>query len=117
MCLTAGAGARRFTGTYEDYRAVVAAATGAPDEPLRESSRPARAVKAGLSFKERKEYAELLAEIERLESEQKELEQLFQQHAGDPAEKGKSARRYQELLDMLEERMARWENLALRAGD
>jgi len=110
-------GARSFTGNYEDYRAIAAAAAGAPDASPREAYRPAHEDKAGLSFKERREYAELLAEIERLESEQKELEQAFQQKAGNPVARGQSLRRYQELLGTLEKRMARWEQLAVRAGD
>ncbi len=110
-------GARSFIGDYEEYRAAAAAAAGALEAPLSTAYRPAHAEKSGLSFKERKEYAELESEIERLENEQRELERLFQQEPRDPVERGRSSRRYQELLGTLEQRLARWEQLAVRAGD
>jgi ABC transport system ATP-binding/permease protein len=115
-------GARRFTGNYEEYRttegAVAAASQEAkPAAPAREARRPAREQKAGLTFKERKEYEVIWSEIERLEEEQKSLERAFQEPSEDPAVRGRDARRYKELLAELEQRMARWEELAHRAGD
>jgi len=110
-------GARGFIGNYEDYRAIAGSGTAAPDTPSREAYRPAHAEKSGLSFKERREYGELLAEIEQLEHEQKSLEESFQQQSIDPVERGRNSRRYQDLLQRLEQRMARWEELAARAGD
>jgi ATP-binding cassette subfamily F protein uup len=110
-------GARGFTGNYEEYRAVAGSEKREPEASPRESYRPVRAEKAGLSFKERKEYGEPLADIERLETEQKTLEESFQQQSSDPIERGRNSRRYQELQVMLEQRMARWEELAVRAGE
>jgi ATP-binding cassette subfamily F protein uup len=110
-------GARGFTGNYEEYRAVAGSEKREPEASPRESYRPAHVEKTGLSFQERKEYGELLAEIERLEKEQKSLEESFQQQSSDPIERGKNSRRYQELLGTIEQRMARWEELAVRAGE
>ena len=84
-------GARGFVGTYEEYReaAEAEAREGGKkhvlDSPPREPARrPARAQKAGLSFKERKEYEGLMAEIETLETEQKALEESVQKETVDP---------------------------------
>jgi ATP-binding cassette subfamily F protein uup len=110
-------GARGFTGNYEEYRAVAGSEKREPEASPRESYRPAHVEKTGLSFQERKEYGELLAEIERLEKEQKSLEESFQQQSSDPIERGRNSRRYQELLGTIEQRMARWEELAVRAGE
>jgi ATP-binding cassette subfamily F protein uup len=118
-------GVRGFIGTYEEYReAVEEAEEEEPVEPIAERRRPERAQhrtdKARLSFKERKEYEGILAEIESLEIEQKELEESFQKQPGpsaDPEARAKDARRYQNVLRTIEERLARWEELAGRAGD
>jgi ATP-binding cassette subfamily F protein uup len=115
-------GARGFVGTYEDYRAAFeaeaekGAAAESRQAPRREPRR-ARAEKPRLSFKERKEYEEILDQIEVLEKEQKELEQSFQKQPVDPEARARSARRYQEVSRAIEERMARWEELAARAED
>ena len=77
--------------------------------------RPVRAEKAGLSFKERREYEELLAQIDQLEKEQRELEAGFLQPAAEPSERQRSDRRYREIASLLEGKMARWEELAARA--
>ena len=110
-------GVRGFAGNYEDYLAFAGGGPGTAESRPREEYRPAHAEKSGLSFKERKEYGELLAEIERLEKEQKSLESAFQQQPTDPIEQGRNSRRYQEILGMIEQRMARWEELAGRTGD
>ena len=88
-------------------------------KPAREpvKGRPARQEKAGLSFKERKEYEELLAQIDELEKEQRALEAGFLQPSLDPSERQKNDRRWREIAGLLETRMARWEELAGRAGD
>ncbi len=122
-------GARSFVGTYEDYRAEAAAndgraeagasAAGTSSAPAaaRPAYRPAREQKAGLTFKERREYEGLLSEIERLEAEQKTLEQRFQEPPNDPAARHQDSLRYHEVRAQLERQMARWEELAHRAGD
>jgi len=108
-------GIRGFTGSYEDYReaaeeenaAVVTQATAAP-LPRKE--------RTSLSFKERKEYELLLSEIEGLEKEQKALEEAFQRAVTDPAAFQSDQRRYGAVLKELETKIARWEELAGRAG-
>jgi ABC transport system ATP-binding/permease protein len=122
-------GARGFIGNYEEYRALAgtgngagavggADRTGAASETApREAYRPAHEQKTGLSFKERREYEDLLSEIESLEAEQKSLEESFQEKSTAVAVREKNSRRYRELLAELEKRMARWEELAHRAGD
>jgi ATP-binding cassette subfamily F protein uup len=110
-------GIRGFAGNYEDYRESAEGSPAATEMPPRKERRPARTEKSGLSFKERKERDELLAEIERLEREQKSLEAAFQEQSIDPVEQGRNSRRYKEILGLIEQRMARWEELAGREGD
>jgi ATP-binding cassette subfamily F protein uup len=111
-------GIRGFTGNYEEYRALLSEEQAAASpQPAAGPRRPQREKKATLSFKERQEYAALLSEIEALEKEQKELEAGFQKPDVDPAETQRSHRRYQEVLSLLQQRLARWEELAARAGE
>ena len=116
--------ARAFVGDYEEYRgareteareAAAAAREVERGTPRQADGRPGRTGKTGLSFKERREHDELLAEIERLESEQKTLEDSFQEAPTDPAARAADGRRYQEVLKLIERSMARWEELARRA--
>ena len=117
-------GARHFTGSYEEYRLTPGSDAEGPaaepqrePSPPRESSRSPRVGRSRLSFKERKEYEDLLGEIETLEREQKALEESFQQQPIDPDVRVRDTRRYQEVARTIELRMARWEELAGRAGD
>ena len=127
-------GIRGLAGSYEDYRELEEemrlrrreeemrlrrreeqAAASTPGRPVAAPrERPAR---AGLSFKERKEYELLVSEIDALEKEQKELEAGFQRPVTDPAGLERDRRRYAELLATLDGKLARWEELAARAGD
>jgi len=115
-------GARSFIGTYEEYRASVdagaekGAAAGSRREPPREPRR-ARKEKGRLSFNDRREYEGILEEIEALEKEQRELEQSFQEQPADLEARARSSRRYQVVLRTIEERIARWEELAARAEE
>ena len=110
-------GARGFIGNYEEYRAAARSGADAPGETQRDTHRPVREQKKGLSFKERREYEDLLSEIESLESEQKSLEESFQEQLTAVAVRERNSRRYRELLAELEQKMARWEVLAHRAAD
>jgi ABC transport system ATP-binding/permease protein len=115
-------GIRGFTGNYEDYRAEMPAgregpAAGRAPVPAEQPRRAPREKKATLSFKERQEYAQLLPEIEALEKEQKALEEAFQGPPVDPGEMQRSHRRYQEVGQLLEAKLSRWEELAARAGE
>ena len=115
-------GIRDFTGSYEDYREMVAEEAAAAPAGRPAAGRPAaeprqRREKTGLSFNERREYELLVAEIDGLEKEQKDLEEGFQRLVSDPALLARDRRRYAELLVELEKKFARWEDLAGRAGD
>ncbi len=110
-------GIQGFTGSYEEYR--LTAEEQKTPEPgstrRKEQNRPLRQEKTGLSFKERREYEQLLTQIEELEREQKSLEAYFQEPPADSAELERSNRRYHEIIGLLEKQMARWEELAARA--
>ncbi len=107
-------GIRGFTGSYEDYREAAeeekAPAALAPMTP------PPRRERTGLSFKEHREYELLMSEIEGLEKEQKGLEEAFQRAVTDPVAFQADQRRYGAVLRELEAKIARWEELAGRAG-
>jgi ATP-binding cassette subfamily F protein uup len=119
-------GIRGFTGNYEEYRDARAeenAQARAEEKALvdraaarGERQRPVRQEKSQLSFKERQEYGALLEEITSLEGEQRELESEFQRPVQDAAAVGRRHSRYREVLAQLERKMARWQELAERAG-
>ncbi|HET6449940.1 MAG TPA: ABC-F family ATP-binding cassette domain-containing protein, partial [Spirochaetia bacterium] len=115
-------GVTSFVGNYEEYRErkdaqakaerkASAATTAGPRADTR-----AKSARTGLSFKEKREYEGILAEIEALEKEQKDLEESFQRPDSDPEARVAGTRRYGEVTRLIEERMARWEDLAGRAG-
>jgi ATP-binding cassette subfamily F protein uup len=110
-------GIRGFTGNYEDYREAVQEERAAAPAERPIAAPPQRREKAGLSFKERKEYELLVLEIDGLEKEQRDLEAGFQRAVTDPAGLQSNRRRYAEVLKSLERKIARWEELAGRSGE
>jgi ATP-binding cassette subfamily F protein uup len=110
-------GIQGFTGSYEDYHVTDDEQKALQPDGIRrkEQSRPVRREKAGLSFKERREYEQLLAQIEGLEREQKTLEAFFQKPSADVEERERNGKRYKEILGILDTQMARWEVLAAKA--
>ncbi len=120
-------GIRGFTGNYEEYRDARAernAQARAEEQALLARAapggartRPNRREKAELSFKERQEYRALLEEITSLEGEQRELEAEFQKPVQDAAAVGRRHTRYREVVAQLDRKMARWQELAERAGE
>ena len=72
-----------------------------------------QAEKKKLSFKEQKEFEALDAEIPQLEAEKAELEELMS--SGKNTNLAETTKKYKELLKTLEEKYARWEELAERA--
>jgi ABC transport system ATP-binding/permease protein len=113
-------GIRGFTGSYADYRDLLAeqAAATPPPTAKGDSRDPARREKKlELSFRERRELEALEGEIAGLESERAELEALFQRALRDPEERARSDRRYREIEGLLEGKLARWEELASRSGN
>ena len=110
-----------FPGNYSDYREYLREQKANEEQKAaqkceaqtksrsRENSRPAK-----MSFKERKEFEELTAEIDRLTAERHELETVFKsgEQLSDIEEK---ARRYSELKDLLDEKEMRWLELSEKA--
>jgi ATP-binding cassette subfamily F protein uup len=66
-----------------------------------------------LSFKEKQEFEGLLEQIEELEEEKATLETFFAE--GDPAEMAAKQSRYDQVLQEIEAKSLRWEELAERA--
>ena len=110
-----------FPGNYSDYREYLREQKANEEQKAaqkaetqtksrsRENSRPAK-----MSFKERKEFEELTADIDRLTAERHDLETAFNsgEQLGDIEEK---ARRYSELKDLLDEKEMRWLELSEKA--
>ena len=102
-----------FPGNYSEYRAWKQAhdreATGQSraEKPPKPSSRPPRESAPRLSYKDRKELERMTDELEVLNAEKKELDHLFASGAtiADAAER---ARRYQELVERIDELEMRW---------
>lgn len=106
--------ARRFEGNYTDYHESVQA-QGKVSAPTAESqnkdqNRRRDHQKKGLSFKEKREFEDLTAEIEALETEKQELEDFFT--SGQVDQGGQRQRRYNEIDQRLEACYPRWETLA-----
>lgn len=104
-----------FPGTYSEYseyRAQLQAETrqdAAPVESRREKPRAERPPK--MTFKERKEFETLSAEIESLTAEKAALEAKF--NSGDTiAEAAALSARYSEISDLLDEKEMRWLELS-----
>jgi ABC transport system ATP-binding/permease protein len=127
LVLDGSGAAREHVGRYADYRALASDEDGAaarPDKASGQSARPgkgagragaeeSRRERAGLSFAERRELAALLEEISGLEDEKARLEAHFS--GGESGrDSGSSSRRYADLLASIEEKTARWEELAAR---
>jgi ATP-binding cassette subfamily F protein uup len=106
--------ARRFEGNYTDYHEIVQAQgnTSAPtaESQNKDQNRRRDHQKKGLSFKEKREFEDLTAEIEALETEKQELEDFFT--SGHVDQGGQRQRRYNEIGQRLEACYPRWETLA-----
>ena len=107
--------ARRFEGTYSDYHAEQLSIKN--DAPKAEQSKQNQKVnreksnqKKGLSFKEKREFEELTATIEALETEKQELEDFFSSGTADTT--GQKQIRYSDICATLEKDYERWETLA-----
>lgn len=121
-----------FPGNYTEYRAWREERDR--EEKLATANKPAIATSAGqtdntptaklsrggleraqkLTFKERKEFEELTAEIDRLNSEKQLLEELF--NSGEAiSDIDAKSRRYTELKDILDEKEMRWLELSEKA--
>ena len=115
---------RDFPGNYSDYReylkeqralkAEEQRATAAAAPTPAEQRRPVPQRPAKMSFKERKEFEALTAEIDSLTAEKKALDALFAsgETIADIAEK---SARYDELSALLDEKEMRWLELSEKA--
>ena len=106
---------RDFPGNYSDYRAYLDSQP-AQQKPAAEEKKDTRVRgerPAKMSFKERKEFEALEAEIAALNKEKAELEELFASGAdiaGD--EFNRLSQRYSELGPLLDEKEMRWLELS-----
>jgi len=99
-----------FAGTYSELKNELDTQTPRPIRSTpKQNGKQQRKKKQKLSFKEQREFEGLMDEIEALEQEKAELDQSFQQHTGNLESQTK---RYQEVLDRIEEATRRWEYLA-----
>jgi ATP-binding cassette subfamily F protein uup len=119
IVLDGSGGAKEYVGRYADYRAF--ADEGEPEEgessgqkSASDAAAPSRQrEKKGLSYAERKEFDSLLDEISALEDEKSALESLFSSSSPKPEELERGKRRYTEVVGLVEEKTARWEELAV----
>ena len=106
---------RDFPGTYSEYadwhRRYLAEQARAQSETKDAPQRPKTERKPRMSFKERKEFEALSAEIESLNAEKDDLETKF--NSGDTLDDAAAlAARYQEIKDLLDEKEMRWLELS-----
>lgn len=88
--------------------------TAAPDVPVAKVSRGGLEKAKKLTFKERKEFEALTAEIDTLTNEKQELERLF--NSGQPLpDIDQKSRRYTEISEILDEKEMRWLELSEKA--
>lgn len=112
-----------FPGNYSQYREwkeeqdairkqEEAAALKKLETPIEKTRKEENAAKRRLTFKERKEFEELDAEIPRLEAEKKELEESMSSGTLSPDELIRQSERISQLIDELDEKGMRWLELS-----
>lgn len=112
-----------FPGNYSQYREwkeeqdairkqEEAAALKKQETPIEKPRKEENAAKRRLTFKERKEFEELDAEIPRLEAEKKELEESMSSGTLSPDELIRQSERISQLIDELDEKGMRWLELS-----
>jgi ATP-binding cassette subfamily F protein uup len=104
-----------FPGTYSEYaewraaKEAEAAKERTAEKPRQERQRTER--KAKMSFKERKEFESLTAEIDELNAEKANLEAKF--NSGEQLDDVATlSARYEEIKDLLDEKELRWLELS-----
>jgi ABC transport system ATP-binding/permease protein len=105
---------KSFPGNYSDYLMMQNTKEEIKPEKTaaKQEGKPKNTNK--LSFNEKKEFESLETEIEVLEEEKSELEQFFKKPSEDAYETAKKAKRFDELNEILNKKMVRWEVLAER---
>lgn len=112
-----------FPGNYSQYREwkeeqdairkqEEAAALKKQKTPIEKPRKEENAAKRRLTFKERKEFEELDAEIPRLEAEKKELEESMSSGTLSPDELIRQSERISQLIDELDDKGMRWLELS-----
>ncbi|WP_319475321.1 ABC-F family ATP-binding cassette domain-containing protein [Marispirochaeta aestuarii] len=104
-----------FAGSYSEYLEFrkERKRSGQPEKRVPPRERPVqREEKRGLSFREQKEFAELMPAIEKLEKEKSEIETAFSNPETPPDRHGKLKLRYNEVKHLIDEKTLRWEELA-----
>lgn len=112
-----------FPGNYSQYREwkeeqdairkqEEAAALKKQETPIEKNRKEENAAKHRLTFKERKEFEELDAEIPRLEAEKKELEESMSSGTLSPDELIRQSERISQLIDELDDKGMRWLELS-----
>lgn len=112
-----------FPGNYSQYREwkeeqdairkqEEAAALKKLETPIEKPRKEENAAKRRLTFKERKEFEELDAEIPRLEAEKKELEESMSSGTLSPDELIRQSERISQLIDELDDKGMRWLELS-----
>ena len=110
-----------FPGNYSDYRAFIEtekaekAAKEEREEKPRRAEKPERSEKNSnrLTFKERKEFESLTAEIDSLNAEKKDLEDFFASGENASPEDFKAKNmRYNEIMEIIDEKEMRWLELS-----
>lgn len=102
-----------FPGNYTEYREFVKQSENehpaAKSEEVKSVGKVCSERKVRMSFKERKEYESLTAEIESLTREKNEIEEHFSQGTGDISQ---LSVRYSEIKGLLDEKEMRWLELS-----
>jgi ABC transport system ATP-binding/permease protein len=120
LVLDGSGGSREYVGRYADYRAFTESSEPASKPGQRGPTRSAEALsprakeRRGLSYAERKELETLLPEISALEDEKASLEAYFSRGEIEAEKLERANRRYAELGDIIEGKIARWDFLASR---
>ena len=105
---------RDFPGNYSDYRAKKEEENKEKTSLQKEQrdTRPKRIRDDNrMTFKERREFEQLTAEIDLLNAERRQLDELFQS-GGDPDEIRKASVRYDQLRQLLDDKEMRWLELS-----
>ena len=105
---------RDFPGNYSDYRAKKEEENNektAPQKEQRDTRSQRMRDDNKMTFKERREFEQLTAEIDSLNAERRQLDELFQS-GGDPDEIRKASVRYDQLRQLLDDKEMRWLELS-----
>jgi ATP-binding cassette subfamily F protein uup len=101
-----------FPGNYSDFRAYDSSEAPSESKAASESNFKPEKKKATLSYLEKKEYAGLMEEIEKLELEKVKLEESFNNPSLSGEEITENSKKLGEVKDKIEERELRWIELS-----